>query len=1377
MNQFEVLADNEPAMNESEVFRFSSLVPDARITLHEKKEDSEEYERFDPERYPSNVSLLACSSKFGYYVAATLQDFNLIDPNLNPLIIGFVYGLTKDLRDTIKALEKGSTGALNDKINVPISQGPVHQLRTTADQTQIVVVVAGGLVLIYNAKDIAEQKENVTPTQTFQLENDIIDIRPNPDALPELAAVVLKDNKCILINLSTGTTTTEISNDATAVCWSPKGKQLVCGCKDGQLVPYDVEGVEKIAIALPEELQAKQPIPYVLGVLWIQPHVFLVVYGKSEGSEEFDPSHVAYIIDRKSKSTGGLQYVLLDDITGVFSDERGLKMFMEVIPNFSSDMKYAVMLGNAASTDLSVVGQDENGDWATYILPENGLAMMPLSDGDMDTYPVGLALDFSVSEELPPYDSSVSNEGVKPMPALYYLNDEDHIGAYYCYQETLAKNGDKFVGMVAAEDIQTGAIAQPSSSSTTTTAVAQEPTEAQKPTDTAKPSGFGSSPFGAALSQGEKKDEAFASLLSGGGSASSSTSTASTSGMGAFGGSGSGGFTSFRNLGVSTSASPKPPSGFGSSTPGAPAFGSTSFGQASGDAPTQQQSFASLAKNTTPSAVSPNTSGGFFGSSSTTASSFGATAFGSAPTFGSSSFGSKPAFGSTGFGTAQPATTSSTPTTGTTSESAKQSQPGAFGAAFGHTTTSSGFGSGGFDQSTFGSALASSTSSSTTSGGGGGFASLGRQPNAPSKIPVPSSGGFGGASPFGKSTFGSTTPFGSTPPSDKPDTLASTSSPDKTTEPTPAPTPSESETQVKAEVSIKEEPSPATATKETASTEPALVKEEPKEEEKKTASLSFGSFGSFGSATQKDKPSSTSFGFGSFGSTLPSTTTTTTDGEPKKEEEGEKKPASSFGFSSFGSALSSTTTTATPTAAAAPSTPPKTTIGFGSFSSTTTDTTKVAPATGFFSKPAGTPPPSSAESVKPSGSLFTGLSKPSSSTTETKPMASSTISFPGISVSSPTPAKPESSGFSLGGSSTATLPSSSIPSLLSKPTESTPAVPKPSSSTTPITLPSLSSTTTESLKSSISSASPKKSSFVPEIPELTGKDSMAREFELAYHNMNNELKKLALRQEDFAKEVQQQQKQHPSAKSMRDLDEPLESWRIADVNDIGAIVDKILSQANGILPQINELSKSVEYFQNDLEKLEAKKNVIEEMKDKDKDPKLQKELDKRELDPETAKKWERVQSRAKEYGELLSDLENKVHDSKKRNKSPATSAFDANFPSLYSLHVALRDIADTLRSKQDQLQGIESQLARLQFKETHTKARKSSGRIALDDSSDEEEEEEEEQEKERQHEKKNEKFKVKTEKSWSQTSCEYTANYLRRERFLDKLHQFQQYQE
>ncbi|KAI9495562.1 hypothetical protein BDB00DRAFT_813821 [Zychaea mexicana] len=1332
MNQFEVLAtDAEPAMNESEVFRFSSLVPDARVTLQEKKPDSDEYDRFDVGRYPPTVSLLVCSSKYGYYVAATLE--------------GFAFGSTKALRDTIKALEKGSTGPLNDKVLVPIAEGPVHQLRISADQSQIIVAVAGGWILTYNAKDIFNQKENTKPVASFQLESDVLDLRPNPDVMPELAAVILKDNTCKLIDLRSGSTTVTLGDDITAVCWSPKGKQLVCGRKNGQFVPFDVEGSQKTVIELPEELQNNDPPPYVLGLLWIQPNVFLVVYGKSEGADEVDPSHVAYIVDRKSRTTGGLQYILLDDVTGVFGDERGPKMFMELIPNFSSDMKYAAILGNAASTDFSVVGQDENGDWATYILPENGLAIMPLSDNDMDTYPVGMALDFSVSEELPPYDPSVDTEGVKPLPALYYLNDEDHMGAYYCFQETLAKNGAKYTGMVNAEDVQTAAVPEPSSSTTSTTttnvkesiqdqeepaltaAATQTPGQQQELESTEQknnvPSNFSSSPFGAALQQqGDNTNSGF-------GSFGSPTTSGNTSG--GFGGSS---FTSFRNLGTATPTSSIQAPKFGSSTIGAPAFGSTSFGQPPGDAPVQQQSFASLAKKTTPTAAAPSNlmgSGSLFG---------GAGGSSSTPTFGSSSFGA----------------TSETPASSTQNQSfadlAKQSKPGAFGTAISTTPSlgSTGFGQTSFGQTAFGSAPASSTL------GSGGFASLAKQPNAPSKIPVPSSNSFGSGSSFGNTspfaktttstpTFGSTTSFGATPPSEKPAAAA----PEKSVEPTPTPTPSASEkdTTLKEPVAaVKEEESetdklPAQPVVEREQDE--KEKEEPtiKEEAQEEKKPGFGGFGAFGSA---------------------------------QKEQGKPGVSTSIGFGSFGSALASaaaTTTTSTPTTA------PKSDL-LGSSTTATASPTVTASTEGFFGK-AATPSPASSETItakaeepapqKASTSLFAGMSsKPSAP--EAKPAASTSL-FSGLSAPSTQeqPPKTTTAGWTFGDGSAA---SPAAPSTLSKPVEPVAAAAK-QTSTFPTSSPastSKPSTATTATNAPSQPEPPKDAKVEPEMPKLTAKDGMAQEFERAYHTINIALKKLAMRQDELATQIQQQQKQRPSAKGMRDLGESLESWRIADAQDIAGIIETIVQQAKEIEPQITELSKSIEYFQDDLEKLEAKNKVIGELKDKESDPVLEKELNKRGLDQEVAKKWDRIQSRTKEYGDLLSDLENKIHDAKKRNRSPITPAHDAKPLSLYALHVVLRDIESKLRSKHDQLREIESRLARLHFKDTHAKASKSSRRITFDDD-DSSDEDEVNQEKEK------EPATASEGKPWSQPVVDYTMKHLRRERFLDKLHHFQQYQE
>lgn len=88
------------------------------------------------------------------------------------------------------------------------------------------------------------------------MDQDILDIRPNPDAHPNLAAVLLKNNQCKFVDITNGSTTASIAyNDITSLCWSPKGKQIVCGKKDGQLETYDTSGAPKSLIEQPSKMQ------------------------------------------------------------------------------------------------------------------------------------------------------------------------------------------------------------------------------------------------------------------------------------------------------------------------------------------------------------------------------------------------------------------------------------------------------------------------------------------------------------------------------------------------------------------------------------------------------------------------------------------------------------------------------------------------------------------------------------------------------------------------------------------------------------------------------------------------------------------------------------------------------------------------------------------------------------------------------------------------------------------------------------------------------------------------------------------------------------------------------------------------------------------
>lgn len=147
-------------------FRFASLVTDTKVSLQDTDAD---HARFEPPAYPAETSLIATSSRFGYVVAATLKGrlrtihghgINTAQRHTRShslMFLGFVYTSTKTLRTTILALPKTTTGKLTEAIHVPVTQGPVTQIRLSAQDSHILLAVGGNHLLVYKAKDIVDQ--------------------------------------------------------------------------------------------------------------------------------------------------------------------------------------------------------------------------------------------------------------------------------------------------------------------------------------------------------------------------------------------------------------------------------------------------------------------------------------------------------------------------------------------------------------------------------------------------------------------------------------------------------------------------------------------------------------------------------------------------------------------------------------------------------------------------------------------------------------------------------------------------------------------------------------------------------------------------------------------------------------------------------------------------------------------------------------------------------------------------------------------------------------------------------------------------------------------------------------------------------------------
>ncbi|ORZ18508.1 hypothetical protein BCR42DRAFT_489862 [Absidia repens] len=1300
-NAFEVLADGseEGELFEVDSFKFTGLVPDAKVSIQDKN--------FSKTDYPSTVSLLACSGKYGYVIIGHVD--------------GFVFAQTQSLRSTVYATEKGSTSTLKEKTIIPLAL-PAHQLRLSCDELTILAALSDGSILSYSVTDILEQKENVQPKHSIRVDTPIIDLRPNTEASPDLACVLLKDNQCRIINWKSGdTVATMPGSDFSAICWSPKGKQLVCGRLDGTLEHYDLSGSKKDSLNSPESMQAgygdENVNRNVQDVLWIENHQFLVLYSRptEPNSDEF--INDAYIIDRKPKTGTGPKYTHLAEVTPIFSPEgRSNHFYMETIRGFGAQFPHVVILANGATNELSVVGENEDGNWATWDLPENGMASLPLSEEtNCDTFPLGLALDYSATEKLPPYDASESDAGVEPVPVLYHLNDEGHIGSYHCYNEHFASSGIKYQGMKSATTpsatLESTPVQAPSTTSATSTTSTPNTTASAfdtKPSSSLSTSAFSSSPFGVALGSGSS-GTSFASLTkvqgattpSFGGSqgfASLAQNKAPNAVTPTFGST-----TSF-GAGLGNSA------GFGSSSP-APAFGSTT-------------SFGSLTKKDNAPTFGTSTSFGSMENKTSTPVFGSATGFGSmtkkdnAPTFGTStSFGSMenktstPVFGSA---------------TGLGSTDKKQNVP-----AFGSTT--------GFGQP----AKKDETSTTTLPFGPTGFGSSSAEENNDSATPK-----SGSTSSFEIVSKNDTIQDNSEKEiEDASSVPLSNKDQDKPGDEKPA----EQEPDILEKDEKSDVPSFDALTIDYKDKQESAELKKVDINEKKVLGYELDDGKSdtdeseelvgekaekdVEAATKKEEAATTTRGLIPGIAPIPSTndtTTTTTTPITTSATAATTTTTSSTGFSGFGalakntipgavnptfgsttgfgsgssfSALSKNTVSGATTPAFGATSGLGSTSGFSALAKNTVPGAK-APAFGSASTLGGTAPSGFGALAK---NTVPGAVAPAFGSTSTFGRSNNATGGFGTT--------------SFGAEKPTTTPSPTTKTATIQPTAiaTVSAAEPPTTLKTPPTTQHITQPTPLKYATPKEKQESKKEEPVAEklpVPKPEPKEEgMAKQFEALYFKITADLEKLSSLQSDLEKELQTQNKRlNDVNKSVEDLTSGLDKWRLGECGQIGNIADDINDQLkkNDISGQKNEVSQ----YELKTSELMNRKNQIEECLNTKEDPEMLARLADRELDDATREDCEYLELRCKNTGDLLGELEYRIVNKTKQQRKPVQS--DTSNYSFYDFHCAIRDVERDLKRKDAEVKDLEQKLLLLKFKEHQRVAENSPSAITFEDLTDEE---------------------------------------------------------
>lgn len=175
-------------------------------------------------------------------------------------------------------------------------------------------------------------------------------------------------------------------HEVLCVAWSPKGKQIVVGCKNGNIVQLkpDLNVARTIAGPSPS-------VGGVIAILWISNYQFCATY-----QDPNDRCIKVLIVDAPKGEANGI-FTCYDDITyGMPEAEQSpSRYYLDHVAEWG-----LIIAASSSSTEVAVLGSPDNGStWEQWQLVDSGRAQLPLIR-TTESYPVGMAIDRSSDMKL-----------------------------------------------------------------------------------------------------------------------------------------------------------------------------------------------------------------------------------------------------------------------------------------------------------------------------------------------------------------------------------------------------------------------------------------------------------------------------------------------------------------------------------------------------------------------------------------------------------------------------------------------------------------------------------------------------------------------------------------------------------------------------------------------------------------------------------------------------------------------------------------------------------------------------------------------------------------------------------------------------------------